>query len=1090
MKKLAIWMLVAFSAAVSFAQVTTSSIGGTILAGGNAVDNASVKAVLTTTNAVYETQTRQGGSFDIFNLQAGGPYTVTVSAPGQKTVTVENVYLILGENYKLDLDLATALEKIGEVSVITSRNSGTKSGANFNLSSKQLNTLPTINRSIDDFTKFTPQAGGNNSFNGRDGRFNNITIDGANFNNNFGLSTNNMPGGDAQPISLDAIEAVQVNVSPYDVRQSNFTGAGVNAITRSGSNKTEGSIYTFFRNESMNGTKVGETEITNIPPSTANIYGFRLGGAIKKDKVFYFVNFEQENRSFPGLTWEATDASSDPNDANLSRVTKADLDAVRAHLKSKYNYETGDYQDLGNFATANTKFLGRIDWNISQKHKFSARYNYVINTNDQVTNGTSAPTPRSTSNRWSNNAMSYENSLYNFTNTVGSLSLELKSNLNSKMSNQLLVTGTQVVDARGSNSSPFPFVDIKKDGDQYISFGYELFSWNNKVINNTYSFIDNFTYNTNKHTLTAGVAFDYMYVGNSFMRYGSSYYRYDSLSQFLNDAQPSVFAITYGYNGNKNPIAELGFGQAAAYVQDEYRLNKNFKLIGGLRLDLPIYFTEPLANVGFDKFTDASKPVFKNPEGENYMYDPSKWPTATPLISPRVGFNYDVKGDKSLVVRGGTGIFTGRLPFVWYTNQPTNAYGLQSTLEITKKADLDKYGITQFEADPTAYFDSFPPTPAALPATGGSYALVDPKFNFPQVWRTSLGVDFKLPGDIDFTADIIYTKSVRDIYQYDANMKPSDTMLFQGTEWERAGYSKPAARTYTSSVRNAIVLANTNQGSGLSFAATLSKTFKNGFNTFLSYSINNTRDITANPGSQAASAFQGNAITGTTLGDNQNTPYLSFSQYSTPHRVVGGLSYKFEYAKRFATTVSLTYAGFNAGRFNYTYSTDINNDGIGGNDLIFIHESKDIKFKNYNVTVSGQSKTITAEEQAAAWDAYVAQDAYLSKNVGQFADRYAANMPWLHRFDLAIYQDIAQKIGKTDHKLQLSANILNIGNMINSSWGIAQQLTVNNGAVLRSNTDGTYQFNAVNGLLPTATTRDVVSTSSTWGMQLGVRYLF
>jgi hypothetical protein len=411
-------------------------------------------------------------------------------------------------------------------------------------------------------------------------------------------------------------------------------------------------------------------------------------------------------------------------------------------------------------------------------------------------------------------------------------------------------------------------------------------------------------------------------------------------------------------------------------------------------------------------------------------------------------------------------------------------------LELTKKADLDKYGITQFEADPVAYFDSFPTTPASLPATGGSYALVDPNFNFPQVWRTSLGVDFKLPGDIDFTADIIYTKSVRDIYQFDANMKPSDTMLFQGTEWERAGYSKPAARTYTGSVRNAIVLANTNQGSGLSFAATLSKTFKNGFNTFLSYSINNTRDITANPGSQAASAFQNNAITGTTLGDNQNTPYLSFSQYSTPHRVVGGLSYKFEYAKRFATTVSLTYAGFNAGRFNYTYSTDINNDGIGGNDLIFIHESKDIKFKNYNVTVSGQSKTITAEEQAAAWDAYVAQDAYLSKNVGQFADRYAANMPWLHRFDLAIYQDIAQKIGKTDHKLQLSANILNIGNMINSSWGIAQQLTVNNGAVLRSNTDGTYQFNAVNGLLPTATTRDVVSTSSTWGMQLGVRYLF
>ena len=1086
MKKLILLLVVACSAALSYAQVTTSSIGGTISNNGTPVEDAEIKLVLTTTNAKYNTTTRAGGGFDIFNVQAGGPYTLSVTAGGSKTVSVDNIFLILGENYKLDLDLSAAAEKISEVSIRSGRNSGTKTGVNLNLSKEDLNTLPTIARSIDDFTKFTPQAGGNNSFNGRDGRFNNVTIDGANFNNNFGLSSNNLPGGDAQPISLDAIEAVQVNVSPYDVRQSNFTGAGVNAITRSGTNKTEGSAYTFFRNQSLNGTKIGDVTLENLPTTSANIYGFRLGGALVKNKVFYFVNAEYENISKPGLLWNSTQDGVDPKDPNTSRVLKSDLEAVSNHLKSKYGYETGAFEGLGNFNTRNYKILGRIDWNINDKHKFSARYNFVKNNNDQETNGNSAPNPRSASNRWSNNAMSYANSLYSFENTVSSIALELKSNINSRMSNQLLVTGTQIVDQRGSESNPFPFVDIKKDKDQYISFGYELFSWNNKVLNNTYSLIDNFTYNTKQHTLTAGIAYDQMYVGNNFMRYGTSYYRYDSLSQFLEDKQPTVFAATYGYNGNDNPIAEMGFGQAAAYVQDEYRMNRRLKLIAGLRMDAPIYLTDAVANPGFSAFSDVNTTKFKNPENEAFAYDPSKWPTTTLLWSPRVGFNYDIKGDKSMIVRGGTGIFTGRLPFVWYTNQVTNAYGLQSTLELTTKAQLDQYGITQFNPTWNGNYNKFPTTAAALPSSGGSYALVDPTFQFPQVWRTSVGFDYKLPFDIDFTADFIYTKSLNDIYQFDANMAPSDTMLFKGTEWERAGYSKAAARTYDAKVRNAIVLSNTNQGQGFSASFTLKKDFNNGLDLFVSYSYNNTMDITANPGAQAASAWSNNAIIGNQIGQNQNTPYLANSQYATPHRVVGAISYTKEWLNNFATTITLSYEGFNAGRFNYAYSTDINNDGIGNNDLIFIHKSSDIKFKEYKI---GQT-TFTADDQAKAWDAYVDQDAYLSKNVGNFADRYAALFPWLHRFNLAFYQDFIKNIGGTNQKLQLSANILNIGNMINSNWGIAQRLTVNNGAVLRANTDGTYQFNAVSGALPTTTFTNLTNTNTTWGAQIGVRYLF
>lgn len=1080
MKKLILFLTLLCISGLGFAQVTTSSIGGTITDNGIPLEGAQVNLVLTTTNAKYKTNTREGGGFDIFNLLPGGPYTITVSS--SKTVEIDNIYLVLGENYKFDLDLSTTKEKFSEVNI----SSGTKTGVNLNLSKEQLNTLPTISRSINDFTKFTPQAGGNNSFNGRDGRFNNITIDGANFNNNFGLSSNNLPGGDAQPISLDAIEAVQVNVSPYDVRQSNFTGAGINAITRSGSNKTEGSFYTFLRNETLNGTKIGDVTLENLPATSSNIYGFRLGGALVKDKVFYFVNAEYENISRPGLLWTSTQAGVDPNDPNTSRVLKSDLEAVSNHLKEKYGYETGGFENLGNFGTRNYKILGRIDWNINEKHKLSARYNYVKNNNDQTTNGRSAPNPRSSSNRWSNNAMSYENSLYSFENTVGSLAIELKSNLNNKLSNQLLFTATNIVDARGSGSEPFPFVDIKKDGDQYIAFGYELFSWNNKVVNNTYSFIDNITYTTKQHTLTAGIAYDQMYVGNNFMRYGTSYYRYDSLSQFLNNEQPSVFAATYGYNGNNNPIAEMGFGQAAAYIMDEYRINRQLKLIGGLRVDVPIYLTEAVANPGFSTYTDANTTPFKNPDGETFTYDPSKWPGSSLLWSPRVGFNYDLKGDKTMIIRGGTGIFTGRLPFVWYTNQVTNAYGLQSTITLDSKAELDQYGVTQFNPTWNGNFDKFPAEPAQLPNSGGSYALVDPNFKFPQIWRTSIGFDYKLPFDIELTADVIYSKSLNDIYQFNANMAPSDTLLFAGTAWERAGYTSRDAISFSSNVRNAIVMSNTNQGQGLSASITLKKDFHNGLEIFASYSYNNTMDITANPGSQAASAWSGNAIIGNTLGQNQNTPYMSYSQYATPHRVVGALSYTKEYAKNFATTVTLSYEGFNAGRFNYVYSSDINNDGIGNNDLIFIHNSSDITFNEYT---SG-GKTFTAEEQAAAWDAYVAQDAYLSKNTGNFADRYAALFPWLHRFNLAIYQDFIKNIAGTNHKLQLSANILNVGNMINSNWGIAQRLTVNNGAILKANPDGTYQLNAASGELPTNTFTNITSTSTTWGAQIGVRYLF
>lgn len=673
--------------------------------------------------------------------------------------------------------------------------------------------------------------------------------------------------------------------------------------------------------------------------------------------------------------------------------------------------------------------------------------------------------------------MSYANSNYSFDNKVWSVAGELKSNLNSKLSNQMLLTYTSITDARGTGSNPFPFVDIKKGGDNYISFGYELFSYNNKVNNNTLSFIDNITYTAKKHTITAGVAYDQMYVGNSFQRYGTSYYRYDSLNQFLNGMAPSAFALTYGYNGNATPVgAELSFGQLAGYVQDEYRASKKLKITAGLRVDLPIYLSESVANAGFVKYDTAA--LFKDPSGNKIKYNPNSWPTGSPLVSPRVGFNYDVKGDKDLIVRGGTGVFTGRLPFVWFTNQPSNAYGVQATVEVTKAADLS---TLIFNADPTAYLNKFPATPGTLPS-GASFAKVDSDFKFPQVWRTSIGIDKKLPFDLDFSADIIYTKEMNGVYQYNANYAQSDTNYFVGTAWERDAYKRASSRTNVSTVREAMVLSNTNLGSGLSAAFTLSRNFKNGFAGAISYSFNNTKDITSNPGAQAASAWSNNR----TVGGN-NAQELSISEYSTPNRVIANLSKKFEYGNRFGTTVSVVYDGYNPGRYSYIYSSDINNDGLTGNDLLFVHAASDIKFSDLVIG----TKTITAAQQATAWDAYVSQDQYLSASKGKFVERNGGLLPWLHRFDLRLLQDVAQNIGKNKHTLQISADILNIGNMINPAWGIRKQMTVSNGGLLRYNAaNGTYNFNAVNGILPVESFRPIVSTATTWGMQLGVRYSF
>lgn len=1075
---LTIAMLVGFSTQ-AHAQVTTSSMGGKITDDkGEALIGATVLATHVPSGTRYGTTTGVDGTYYISSMRSGGPYKVEVSYTGYAASVAENITLLLGQTYALDRTLSETAVDLTGIEVYATRSNilnSNRTGAATNINSAQINTLPTISRSINDFVRLTPQAQAGNGFAGRDGRYNNVQIDGANFNNNFGLSSASLPGGGSQPISLDAIEEIQVNVAPYDVRQTSFTGAGINAVTRAGTNTLHGSAYYFFRNQNFIGTKVASDTLPALAESASKTIGARLAGPIIKDKLFFFVNGEYEDNVRPGIN--IVPSAPGRSGPNVSRTTVADMTRVSSFLQDTYGYDPGAIENYANnFTTANFKALARLDWNINDNHKFSLRYNQMVATDDQVVNGTSAPNPRSSSNRVSLNSFVFENANYGFENSVRSLAAELNSKFGNKISNQLLVTYTRIQDKRTSKSTPFPFVDIKKDGDSYLSFGYELFSWKNDVINKVTTITDNVSINLGKHNITAGASFDYLTFGNSFQRYGTSYYRYDSLQQFLANQTPSAFAITYSFlPGGEDPYAELSFGLAGLYLQDEYRFSDRFKLTGGVRVDLPLYLNDLISNPAVSALNFADEAG-----NENNKLDVGNWPKVRPLISPRVGFYYDISGDRKIQLRGGTGIFTGRVPFVWFTNQPTNSGMLQNTIELVGSA-VSAAGITSFNADPSAYVGNFPQN--AGTTAPGSIAAIDEDFKMPQVWRSNLAFDVQLPKGLVLSLEGLYTKDLVAIYQYNANQKaPVGTMnAYNGLDTRPFFGANNATRRVNASMSEAMVLSNTDRGNSLALTASISKEFSKGLFANVAYTYTEANEVTSNPGSQAASAWSNNlSVRG------HNDLDLAPSQFAVPHRVMGALSYRIEYLKMLATTVSLFFEGSHQGRFSYRYSADFNRDGING-DLIFIPNSpSDITFTN----VTG----FTAQQQSEAFFKYIEQDEYLNANKGKYAERNGALRPWRNQWDFRLLQDIYTDIKGQRNTLQLSLDILNVGNLINSKWGIVQNVAYPNGSILTPTVaaDGTATFTMprVSNQLLDSTFVNSISTASTWSMQLGLRYIF
>lgn len=1083
------------------AQVTTSNMSGIVkTSDGKNTTGATIKATHLPSGTVYSATANASGAFNLSNMRVGGPYQVEVTYGSEKPMVYEDVFLELGQPFALNPVFGEKTATIAEVVLTgtTSRNIN-KTGAATNVGQKLIQELPQSSRSITDFTRLTPQANGN-SFAGRDARYNNLQIDGANFNNGFGTSSNLLPGGNSQPISLDAIQEISINIAPFDVTQSGFTGAGINAVTKSGTNKFHGSLYGYYNGKELNGWKINGEDIQKVSGAKMT-NGFTVGGPIIQNKLFFFVSGEREtstgaNASGANL-WRASQNGVSDIANNITRVKESDLIAVQNHLINRWGYNPGRYQGYANEAEQQgDKFLARLDWNISDKHKFAVRYNMLKGTSQQIANASSGPAPRSSWSRVSDRSMTFEGGNYGFENTVQSVTAELNSTFNSSLSNKFLFTYSKIQDKRTSPSeSLFPFVDIwdgSPTGGNYISFGTELFSYLNDVVNDNFSFTNNLTYTVGRNNFTAGVAYEVQKFGNSFTRMGTGYYRYKSVEDFLTtgtpgEVAPIMFGLTYPY-ANQDTYSRVNFGLASAYLQDKITVSDKFNVTVGLRAELPNYMNDLTANPSIDALTLLDK------NGNPKNYSSGSWPKSRVQLSPRLGFNYDVMGDRTLTLRGGTGIFTGRIPFVWLTNMPTASGVLQNTIEPGSYAEVAGWiGNIRFQPQDIYHYVTNPPAGGGnvfinSPKDGApaSFALVDSDFKMPSVWRSSFGADFKIPNSVfTLTTDILYTKDVNSVFQYGANRKESTERM---TYSDRAYYPNAASYQYNDKIgaNSATVLTNSDT-KGTAFSATIGATMRTwkGLSGSAFYTYSEAKEISANAGSSASSAWQASPTV-----DSPNQQSLSISNFALPHRVVANVSYNIK-----NTTIGVYYTGSHQGRFSYYYSNDVNGDGIA-NDLMYIpNVGETTKFANITSGSGANAVTLfTAAQQEAAFNQFIADNG-LEKYRGQILPRNEFLLPWTNRVDIRIAQSLFTDMVQKGDKVQITLDVLNFGNLINSDWGIQDNNVSSFGAAILGRS-GSLSPNPSFTMLREGTglvsspTRPANTRFTTWSAMLGFKYSF
>lgn len=1118
-RSLLLCLLLVLAPVLAFAQgVTTGAMTGLVAdKAGKPMIGARVIITHEPSGTKYGAITGSTGRYTAPGLRTGGPFTVQISAVGMKTAKFSDIFVKLGENFVQNATIEEGEVKLSEITVTSKKGavmSSERVGAATNISKETIQTLPTLNRSVQDFTRTTPQANGL-SFAGQDARFINFTVDGSIYNNSFGLAS--LPGGQANatPISLDAIEELQVNLAPFDVRQGGFVGAGVNAITRKGDNQFRASAFyntrsNSFLGESVTGSDGNSTKVL-APGVTFNVqqYGFRFGGPIVEDKLFFFVNGEIENRTDPGTTNRASTSTTDAG-ANVVRAGTALADSLtrlKQFLIERFQYDPGVWQDY-QLQTFSAKATARFDYNIDENQKLAIRFNYLRSYRDVLASSSGGVNGRN-GNLF---ALNFSNSNYRINNDIYSAIAEYNGTFGGEW--YVNVTGGFTANRDYRNllgSVRFPTVDILQGGRNVTTFGDEPFTPNNVLNTDTWQAQANVTRYLGDHTFTGGINFESFAFANGFTPQVSGLYQFTSFQDFYNavagqNVRTQAYTLWYSARpGGAIPLAETKSSQIGFYLQDEWNVSKDFRLTLGVRADLQSFAQTALAN--------PEVPGFAFPTNETFNTD--KLPQAALLWSPRLGFNWDVTGDRTTQIRGGAGIFTGRVPFVTISNQVGNT-GMFNGQYTISGAVLNSSLITgtttpvRWSPDVTANIPAN--ASAAVPPTSYGLAISNPNFRYPQVFRANLAVDQELPGGIIATVEGIFSQNLNAVLYRNANLRNA-TGTFTGAD-NRPRYPGSYRQTATGgqtagldSANRAVfkltdvtVLDNTSQGGSFGITGQLRKDFDFGLNLMVAYTYSEARDL-ASFGSIAFSSWRdAQSVRGNNFLD------LSFSDNDLRHRLIASISYALNWGNLGLpreigiTRFNIFLQTQSQNRFSFIVNGDLNGDGVATNDLMFVpNDPSQINLVPLTIGAGATARTFDATAQYAALNNFINQDTYLSTRRGQVTERNGGTRPnLLTRIDVSASHDVIFYAGEKPTNIQFRLDIFNFANLLNNSWGVSDGVALNAPLQFQGVTaGGAPQYRLAGASVGTdgnltlgKTFRSNVSIFDVWQMQLGVRVTF
>ena len=1060
---------------------TTGSVTGRVTdLMGEVLPGATVTATHVPSGTVVGTTANDEGYYRLENLRIGGPYTLKASYTGYGETAVEGIEIRVGETQKYDFKLLDQATELTTVEVVASAsNTGKSAGASTQISTEAIDRLPTLNRDIDDYLRLTPQSSGyseGTTFGGINNRYNAIYIDGAVNNDVFGLASSGTNGGQTgiSPFSIDIIDQFQVALSPYDVSLGGFAGAAINAVTKSGTNQLQGTAYYFIQNEGMVG-KTNQQLIDRTPAEdkpakvadfTKSTYGASLGGPIIKDKLFFFTNVEIQHDETPAPFNFGTYTGNDTQDS---------LNMLTDFLKNTYNYDPGSYTDLGDKLDG-TKFFGKLDWNLSTNHRLTIRHNYTKAEQYDLT-------PNAT------NRINFYNTGIYFPSTTNTSAIELNSQFGTNTSNNLILGFTSVRDDRDPAGSDFPYVIIEDGGSNTIRIGSEEFSTANKLDQNIFTITDNFKIFKGAHTFTLGTHNEFYSIYNLFIGQNYGTYRYTSIGSFMNPQQIAkeydrAYSLVDDITGDGSAAAaDFNAMQLGIYAQDEWNVNDRLSLMGGVRLDMPVITDDPAIDANFNTVSlpkmQAQYEIANNVEG-------GKAPDGQLMVAPRLGFTYELNQEKHSRLRGGLGIFNSRIPFVW-PGAMFNTNGLvQGRVDETNSGEP-----IYFRPDVNNQY-----TNANFVVPSGDVNLFVKDFKYPQVFRGNLGLDLKLFAGIETTIEGIYTKTLNNVVYTNINSDLTNPKHWTGVPDERTVYTRKAIDATYGSV---YVGSNTKEGNTYSISLSLARRFDFGLYTSLAFAYGDANALNEGTSSQNSSQWRGQM----TQSLGRNNPVYGRSDFANGTRLMGIVSQSIHWGgnKNLATTISLFYDGTAGSPYSYVIGgnsgRNINNDlGSTSANRALVWVPADASQIHLVDFTNSKGEVITAATQWEQLNAFIEADAYLSDHRGQYAEKNSNFMPFTSFLDLSIRQDLGLMMGQNTHKVQLSLDVFNVLNLVNSDWGVRYSVPGDfNNFYLYDFTgyesDGTTpKFNFTYGDKTGKDAFNISDYSSRWQMRVGLRYLF